>query len=140
MIFSTNLTPSKIMDAAMMRRIPYNFFIGPPTADEYIEIFRRVLRANEMPFDDDIIRSVMKRLYEGEGLTMSRFHPRFIVEHVLARCSYEGRDPRMDEERRSTLRTPLRKSISRTQGPCRSGPSVADIVGTLGALVASNRS
>ena len=97
-IFSTNLTPSKIMDAAMMRRIPYNFHIGPPTAEEYIQIFGVVLEANEMPYDEDVIRTVMKRLYEGEGLTMSRFHPRFIVEHVLARCSYEGRDPHLDEE------------------------------------------
>jgi DNA polymerase III delta prime subunit len=97
-IFSTNLTPSKIMDAAMMRRIPYNFHIGPPTAEEYIEIFTRVCRANEMPFDTGVIRTVMKRLYDGENLPMSRFHPRFIVEHVLARCSYEGRDPRLDEE------------------------------------------
>ncbi|MEO7501362.1 MAG: AAA family ATPase [Gemmatimonadaceae bacterium] len=97
-IFSTNLTPSKIMDAAMMRRIPYNFHIGPPTPEEYIEIFRRVLQANEMPYDEPVIRTVMKRLYEGEGLTMSRFHPRFIVEHVLARCSYEARDPHLDEE------------------------------------------
>lgn len=97
-IFSTNVTPSKIMDAAMMRRIPYNFFIGPPTAEEYIEIFRRVCAANETPFDIDVVRTVMKRLYEEENLRMARFHPRFIVEHVLARCTYEGRDPIMDEE------------------------------------------
>jgi DNA-binding Lrp family transcriptional regulator len=97
-IFSTNLMPSKIMDAAMMRRIPYNFFIGPPTREEYIEIFRRVCVANEIPFEIDVILAVMKRLYEEEKLSMARFHPRFIVEHVLARCSYEGRDPKLDEE------------------------------------------
>ena len=97
-IFSTNLTPSKILDAAMMRRIPYNFHIGPPSSDEYLEIFRRVCKANEIPFDIDVVRTVMTRLYGGGKLKMARFHPRFIVEHVLARCSYEGRDPRIDEE------------------------------------------
>jgi hypothetical protein len=97
-IFSTNLTPSKIMDAAMMRRIPYNFHIGPPTAAEYIEIFRRVCVANEIPFNLEVVQLLMKRLYESESLTMSRFHPRFIVEHILARCSYEGRDPLLEEE------------------------------------------
>jgi DNA-binding PadR family transcriptional regulator len=97
-IFSTNLTPSKIMDAAMMRRIPYNFFIGPPTAEEYIEIFRRVCVANETPFDIDVIRAVMNQLYEKEKMAMARFHPRFIVEHVLARCTYEGQDPKLDEQ------------------------------------------
>jgi hypothetical protein len=97
-IFSTNLTPSKIMDAAMMRRIPYNFFIGPPTREDYIEIFRRVCDVNEIRCDMNVIRSVMKRLYDEEKLPMARFHPRFIVEHVLARCSFEGRDPLLDEE------------------------------------------
>jgi len=29
---------------------------------------------------------------------MARFHPRFIVEHVIARCNYEGRDPVLDVE------------------------------------------
>jgi hypothetical protein len=97
-IFSTNLTPSKILDAAMMRRIPYNFHIGPPTSDEYIEIFRRVCQTNEIPFEFDVVRTVMAHLYGTAKLGMARFHPRFIVEHVLARCSYERRDPRIDEE------------------------------------------
>ena len=96
-IFSTNLTPRTIMDAAMMRRIPYNFYIAPPTAAEYVEIFRRVCVSSNLPFDADVIRAAMKRLYEEEKLPMARFHPRFIVEHVLARCNYEGRDPSLDE-------------------------------------------
>lgn len=97
-IFSTNLTPRTIMDAAMMRRIPYNFHIQPPTADEYIEIFRRVCATYQVAFDIKPIHAVMKRLYEQEKLPMARFHPRFIVEHVLARCSFEGKDAEFTEE------------------------------------------
>jgi hypothetical protein len=29
---------------------------------------------------------------------MARFHPRFVVEHVLARCNFEGSDPVLTEE------------------------------------------
>ena len=97
-IFSTNLTPRTIMDAAMMRRIPYNFHIAPPSAAEYIEIFRRVCDASGIEFSIETIRPAMKRLYEEEKLAMARFHPRFIVEHVVARCNYEGRDPVLDSE------------------------------------------
>ena len=96
-IFSTNLTPRTIMDAAMMRRIPYNFHVAPPTEDEYVEIFRRVCDSFSLQFDLDVIHAAMKRLYEEEKLPMARFHPRFIVEHVIARCNYEGRDPALDE-------------------------------------------
>ena len=97
-IFSTNLTPRTIMDAAMMRRIPYNFHIAPPTRDEYIEIFRRVCSGAGLTCDLDVIQPAMKRLYEEEKLPMARFHPRFIVEHVVARCNYESRDPVLDTE------------------------------------------
>jgi hypothetical protein len=97
-IFSTNLTPRTIMDAAMIRRIPYNFLIGPPTAEEYVEIFRRTCVNSGVPFDVEAIQAVMKRLYGEEKLPLARFHPRFIVEHVLARCNFESREPTMDKE------------------------------------------
>jgi predicted ATPase with chaperone activity len=97
-IFSTNLTPRTIMDAAMIRRIPYNFLIGPPTAEEYVEIFRRVCVNAGLPFDVEAIQAVMKRLYGEEKLPLARFHPRFIVEHVLARCNFEGREPTLDKD------------------------------------------
>jgi hypothetical protein len=97
-IFSTNLTPRTIMDAAMIRRIPYNFFIGPPTADEYVEIFRRVCLVAKVPFDIEAIKAVMQRLYGEEKLPLSRFHPKFIVDHVLARCTFEGREATLDKD------------------------------------------
>ena len=81
----------------MMRRIPYNFHIAPPTEEEYVEIFRRVCDNFSLQFDLDVIHAAMRRLYQEEKLPMARFHPRFIVEHVLARCNYEGRDPSLDE-------------------------------------------
>ena len=97
-IFSTNLTPRTIMDAAMMRCIPYNFYIAPPTGAEYVEIFRRVCAAAGLPFQMETVKTVMKWLYIDQKLALARFHPRFIVEHVLARCSYEGRDVVLSEE------------------------------------------
>jgi hypothetical protein len=95
-IFSTNLTPRAIMDAAMMRRIPYNFHIGPPTYDEFVKIFRKVCAEAGLDFDLDVVKMVMSHLYEDENLTMARYHPRFIVDHLMAHCSYEGRQPSME--------------------------------------------
>ena len=86
------------MDSAMMRRIPYNFFIVPPTPGEYIEIFRRNCATVGLPFNLQAVETVMKRISEVEKLPLARSQPRFIVEHVLARCNYEGRDPSLDED------------------------------------------
>ena len=97
-IFSTNLTPKSIMDAAMVRRIPYNFHIAPPTVDEYLEIFSRTCAKAGLSFEVPVVEAVMRRLYAEEKLPLARFHPRFIVEHVLARCAYEGRTPVFDRE------------------------------------------
>jgi hypothetical protein len=95
-IFSTNLTPRAIMDSAMMRRIPYNFYIAPPTYDEYVKIFKNVCRDAGLEFDIDVVRMVMSHLYEDENIPMARFHPRFIVDHLIAHCSYDGRKPSME--------------------------------------------
>lgn len=95
-IFSTNLTPRAIMDSAMMRRIPYNFYIAPPNYDEYVRIFKNVCADAGLVFDIDVVRMVMTHLYEEENLPMARFHPRFIVDHLLAHCSYDGREPSME--------------------------------------------
>lgn len=95
-IFSTNLTPRTIMDAAMVRRIPYNFHIIPPTYDEFVRIFKNVCKDAGLEFDIDVVRMVMSHLYEEENLPIARFHPRFIVDHLLAHCRHEGRAPSMD--------------------------------------------
>lgn len=97
-IFSTNLTPRTIMDAAMMRRIPYNFHIAPPTVDEFVEIFRRNCATTGLSFNVEAVQAVIDRISEVEKLPLARFHPRFIVEHVLARCNYEGREALLDVE------------------------------------------
>ncbi len=95
-IFSTNLTPRTIMDTAMMRRIPYNFFIAPPTNEEYLKIFDRVCSLAGLRFEPAAVDAVMRSLYQEEKIPMSRFHPRFIVDHVVARCIYERRDVSLD--------------------------------------------
>ena len=95
-IFSTNLTPRTIMDAAMMRRIPYNFYIGPPSQEEYLMIFKNTCSDAGLEFDRDVVDMLITHLYEEQNLQMARFHPRFIVEHLLAHCSYNGRAATMD--------------------------------------------
>ena len=41
LMFSTNLHPADLMDAAFLRRIQYKIKLFEPTRDEYHQIFRR---------------------------------------------------------------------------------------------------
>lgn len=95
-IFSTNVMPRTIMDPAMMRRIPYNFHIAPPTLPEYIEIFRLVCDRAGIVFSEELIEPAMTLLYDQEQLPMARFHPQFIVDHIVARCDFEGVTPSLE--------------------------------------------
>jgi len=88
-IFSTNITPDKLMDAAMMRRIPYNFLIGPPDKEDYMKIFETVCSTAGLKPEPKVIQYLMDEVYGKEKLPLARYHPRFIVEHVVARCRYK---------------------------------------------------
>ena len=97
-IFSTNITPSKIMDSAMMRRIPYNFLIDGPARDEYFKIFERVCTTHEIQFSPEIVSLLLDEVYASRDLAMARYHPRFIVEHVIARCRFQGRAASLERD------------------------------------------
>ncbi len=87
-IFSTNLPPRTILDAAMMRRIPHNYLIGPPSKEDYVVIFKDVCSASGLKYPEDIVKMLMKDVYDKGTIPLARFHPRFIVEHTLAQCRF----------------------------------------------------
>ncbi len=92
-VFSTNMPPSQIMDRAMMRRIPYNFRIDGPTEDEYRQIFELVCRGHGLTYDPAILALLLSKVYGDGKLAPARFHPRFIVEHAIARCRFQNQPP-----------------------------------------------
>jgi len=38
------------------------------------------------------------RVYTDGGLELARFHPRFIIEHVIARCRFLGRQSALERD------------------------------------------
>jgi len=89
-IFSTNIPPGVLMDPPSLRRIPYKLQIDPPTEEEYETIFRRVCKLHDLEFSQDLFSYLMEDFYKQNSLPLAGFHPKFIVEHVMAACKYEG--------------------------------------------------
>jgi len=89
-IFSTNIPPEALMDPPSLRRIQYKLQINPPTEEEYETIFRRVCNLYDLEFSQDIFSYLMDDFYKKNSLPLAAFHPKFIVEHVMAACKYEG--------------------------------------------------
>ncbi|MDN3720600.1 hypothetical protein QW131_18415 [Roseibium salinum] len=52
MIFSTNIDPHKLADAAGLRRLYYKLHIPTPTASDYRRIFLNACDQVGIPFDE----------------------------------------------------------------------------------------
>jgi hypothetical protein len=89
-IFSTNIPPETLMDAAALRRVPYKLQIDPPSAAEFETIFRRVCEFYGLEFSKDVVSYLLDDFYDKNSVPLAAFHPKFIVEHVIAACKYEG--------------------------------------------------
>jgi hypothetical protein len=122
-VFSTNFPPGELMDEAALRRINYKVHVAPPTPEDFKEIYRRVVQAHGLTPFPDVLAYLMDEFFPESGLTPAGFHPKFIVEHVIARCHFESVQPRLTSDRvkeavqnlvvgRGTTFTPMIKGIS----------------------------
>ncbi len=83
LMFSTNLQPADLMDAAFLRRIQYKIRLFEPTRDEYHLIFTAVAKSRGLAFDEDVFDFTVEMLSD-HGL--ANYQPRFICDHVLETC------------------------------------------------------
>ncbi len=97
-IFSTNLPPENLLDPGLLRRVKYKLRVEPPTIPEYITIFQRVCRQYRLELPDEILGHLLEDFYPRTGLPCAGFHPVFIVEHAIASCRYQGKEPRLTPE------------------------------------------
>jgi predicted ATPase with chaperone activity len=97
-IFSTNFEPRDLMDDAALRRVQYKFHLPSPTSEAYEEIFRRVCTAHGLELPQAVLDYLLEVFYPETGTPPSAYHPRFIIEHVIASCDYEKVPPRLTVE------------------------------------------
>lgn len=89
-IFSTNLEPEDLMDAAFLRRIPFKLEIGQPPRDVYLEIFRRASEDSGLELTDEIMSAVLEELQINNDFPLACYQPRFVVDQIIAACKYAG--------------------------------------------------
>jgi hypothetical protein len=94
-IFSTNLEPEDLMDPAFLRRLPYKIEVGPPDLEQYRTIFERECARQGLTLRDDVFNFIVYMVKEEMGLDLAAYHPRFIVEQVVATCRFLGQNPEL---------------------------------------------
>lgn len=91
-IFATNLKPESLADEAFLRRIPYKIMAKNPTLDEFCQIFELNCRRRNVAFDPVLVEYLNRKYYQPRRLQMRACHPRDLVEQVVDRCRYHGRE------------------------------------------------
>jgi SpoVK/Ycf46/Vps4 family AAA+-type ATPase len=95
LMFSTNLQPADLMDAAFLRRIQYKIKLFEPTRDEYHRIFTAIAKARGIDFDEDVFDYVVEML---TPYGLAYYQPGFIFNHVLETCKSFKMAPQMTKE------------------------------------------
>lgn len=95
LMFSTNLQPADLMDAAFLRRIQYKIKLFEPSRDEYHQIFVGVARSRGLTFDEGVFDHVVRML---EPFGLAYYQPRFICDHVLETCKSFKLQPQLTTE------------------------------------------
>ena len=97
-VFSSNIPPTELMDDAMMRRVDYKLEVDYPTLEAYEVIFRRICRVNSLePFEG--FMPCLEEFYARTDITPAAFHPKSLIDDVLATCRFEGAPPQITLER-----------------------------------------
>ncbi len=97
-IFSTNISPDKLLDPGQLRRVKYKLRIDPPSMPEFVTIFQRVCKKHQVDLPDSILTFLLDDFYPRKNVPCAAFHPEFIVEHAIASCRYQGRALVLTEE------------------------------------------
>ena len=97
-VFSTNLDPSELVDAAFLRRIQMKVQVGSPDEKMFYQILGRMCQAYNVPFDKDGFLHLLRKWYQEPRRPMQAVHPRDIIKTILSICEYESLPPRMTPE------------------------------------------
>lgn len=97
-VFSTNLDPSQLVDAAFLRRIQMKVEVATPDEKLFYQIFIRICQAYNIAFDKDSFLHLIRKWYVEPKRTLQAVHPRDLVRTVVSICNYEGAQPRLTPE------------------------------------------
>jgi predicted ATPase with chaperone activity len=97
-VFSTNLDPTELVDAAFLRRIQMKVEVGSPDERMFYQIFAKMCQAYKVPFDQKSFVYLLQRWYREPRRQLQSVHPRDILKMLLSLCEYEGVPPHMTPE------------------------------------------
>jgi predicted ATPase with chaperone activity len=90
LIIATNLDPARVTDPAFLRRMGYRLFLGPPTPEEYAQIFRAYAKRLGAEVADEVLEALLER-YRAQNRELRGCEPRDLIERARDICRYEDK-------------------------------------------------
>ena len=97
-VFSTNLPPRDLVDEAFLRRIRHKIEVTSPTFDGYREIFKKVCKSRQIPYDDNAVKYLLQEYYVKQKQKLRANHPRDLIDQIKDIANYLGVEPRLSKE------------------------------------------
>lgn len=97
-VFSTNLDPLKLMDAAFLRRIQMKVEVFSPDEKMFYQIFSRICLQYQLSMEKEGFLHLLRKWYVEPKRVMQAVHPRDIVRTLVSICNYEEILPRLTPE------------------------------------------
>ena len=98
MIFSTNLEPRDLVDAAFLRRIPYKIPVPDPSLDEFHKLFALVANQLGLVYDKRAVDYLISKHYLPVKRPLRACQPRDILLQVKYFCQFQGQQFRLTPE------------------------------------------
>ena len=92
-VFSTNLSPTELVDEAFLRRMAYKIGVGNPSPEAFGRILRYECDRQGVPWDEKAVGYLLKNLYGKKPLRGS--HPRALVARLVDLANYRQQPPRL---------------------------------------------
>ncbi len=88
LVFSTNLDPTKIVDEAFLRRIPYKVEVFDPSEADFRALFCRMATQLGFRFDPKIVDYLLEKHYRSTDRGLRFCHARDILMQVKNLCEF----------------------------------------------------
>jgi predicted ATPase with chaperone activity len=92
-VFSTNLDPSELVDAAFLRRIPNKIKLDYATQEQFLEIFRRECMNRAVLYEAALAEHTMQYVVKEMNQPLCQCYPRDLLNQIVWAAKYSGEEP-----------------------------------------------
>ncbi|HOX45481.1 MAG TPA: ATPase [Myxococcota bacterium] len=92
-VFSTNLDPKDLVDAAFLRRVRYKLEVSRPDEGLFTAIFEAECKKRGIPYEPGAVKYLVGQQYKPRNLPFNACEPRDLLAQVTDLCAYRGQPP-----------------------------------------------